>query len=121
MAPYGEKAKQYPGGFIDLSQGTPVDATPKFIQEALSQASNSPSYPLTAGSAQLKQAIKNWASSTLGATGEYDVLPVIGSKEFVGLLPTFLQSKKVLYPQIAYPTYLVGALLALLQLMAADI
>jgi len=94
LAPYGEKAKQYPGGFIDLSQGTPVDATPKFIQEALSQASNSPSYPLTAGSAQLKEAIKNWASSTLGATGEFDVLPVIGSKEFVALLPTFLQRRK---------------------------
>lgn len=118
MAPYGEKAKQYPGGFIDLSQGTPVDATPKFIQEALNQASNSPSYPLTAGSAQLKEAIKNWASSTLGATGEFDVLPVIGSKEFVALLPTFLQSKRVLYPQIAYPTYLVGALLASAQATA---
>ena len=118
MAPYGEKAKQYPGGFIDLSQGTPVDTTPKFIQEALSQASNSPSYPLTAGSAQLKEAIKNWASSTLGATGEFDVLPVIGSKESVALLPTFLQSKKVLYPQIAYPTYLVGALLASAQATA---
>jgi succinyldiaminopimelate transaminase len=40
------------------------------------------------------------------------VLPVIGSKEFVALLPTFLQSKTVLYPKIAYPTYLVGALMA---------
>jgi succinyldiaminopimelate transaminase len=27
-------------------------------------------------------------------------------------LPTFLQSKTVLYPKIAYPTYLVGALMA---------
>lgn len=121
MAPYGEKAKQYPGGFIDLSQGTPVDATPKFIQEALNQASNSPSYPLTAGSSQLREAIKNWAISTLGATGDFDVLPVIGSKEFVALLPTFLQSKKVLYPQIAYPTYLVGALLASAQATAVGI
>ncbi|MFM9015119.1 MAG: succinyldiaminopimelate transaminase, partial [Candidatus Nanopelagicus sp.] len=121
LAPYGEKAKQYPGGFIDLSQGTPVDATPKFIQEALNQASNSPSYPLTAGSSQLREAIKNWAISTLGATGDFDVLPVIGSKEFVALLPTFLQSKKVLYPQIAYPTYLVGALLASAQATAVGI
>lgn len=110
--PYGEKAKKYPGGFIDLSQGTPVDPTPTFIQEALTKASNSPSYPLTAGSSQLKDAIRSWATLNLGATGEFDVLPVIGSKEFVALLPTFLQSKTVLYPKIAYPTYLVGALMA---------
>lgn len=112
MAPYGEKAKKYSGGFIDLSQGTPVDPTPAFIQEALTKASNSPSYPLTAGSSQLKDAIRAWATLNLGATGEFDVLPVIGSKEFVALLPTFLQSKTVLYPKIAYPTYLVGALMA---------
>ena len=112
MAPYGEKAKKYPGGFIDLSQGTTVDPTPTFIQEALTKASNSPSYPLTAGSSQLKDAIRAWATLNLGATGEFDVLPVIGSKEFVALLPTFLQSKTVLYPKIAYPTYLVGALMA---------
>ena len=112
MAPYGEKAKKYPGGFIDLSQGTPVDPTPTFIQETLTKASNSPSYPLTAGSSQLKDAIRAWATLNLGATGEFDVLPVIGSKEFVALLPTFLQSKTVLYPKIAYPTYLVGALMA---------
>lgn len=112
MAPYGEKAKKYPGGFIDLSQGTPVDPTPIFIQEALTKASNSPSYPLTAGSSQLKDAIRAWATLNLGATGEFDVLPVIGSKEFVALLPTFLQSKTVLYPKISYPTYLVGGLMA---------
>ena len=112
MAPYGEKAKKYQGGFIDLSQGTPVDPTPKFIQDALASASNSPSYPLTAGSEKLRSAIRDWATSSLGATGEFDVLPVIGSKEFVALLPTFLQSKTVLYPKVAYPTYLVGALMA---------
>lgn len=121
MAPYGEKAKKYPGGFIDLSQGTPVDPTPTFIQEALTKASNSPSYPLTAGSSQLKDAIRSWATLNLGATGEFDVLPVIGSKEFVALLPTFLQSKTVLYPMIAYPTYLVGALMASANAISVEI
>jgi succinyldiaminopimelate transaminase len=48
----------------------------------------------------------------LGATGDFDVLPVIGSKELVAWLPTLLQSRNVIYPEIAYPTYLVGALLA---------
>jgi succinyldiaminopimelate transaminase len=121
LAPYGEKAKKYPGGFIDLSQGTPVDPTPTFIQEALTKASNSPSYPLTAGSSQLKDAIRAWATLNLGATGEFDVLPVIGSKEFVALLPTFLQSKTVLYPKIAYPTYLVGALMASAKAISVEI
>ena len=112
LAPYGDKAKKHPDGFIDLSQGTPVDATPKFIQDALSKASNSPSYPLTAGSEELRAAIKDFAIKTLGVTGEFDVLPTIGSKELIALLPTFLQSKTVLYPAVAYPTYLVGALMA---------
>jgi succinyldiaminopimelate transaminase len=46
---------------------------------------------------------------------------VIGSKEFIALLPTFLQSKKVLYPMIAYPTYLVSALMASADAVAVDI
>jgi len=121
LAPYGEKAKKHPDSFIDLSQGTPVDATPKFIQDALSAASNSPSYPVVAGSEQLRSAIKDWAIKNLGVTGDFDVLPVIGSKEFIALLPTFLQSKKVLYPMIAYPTYLVSALMASADAVAVDI
>lgn len=39
-------------------------------------------------------------------------MPLIGSKELVAWLPTFLQAKRVLYPEIAYPTYSVGAILA---------
>ena len=121
MAPYGDKAKKHLDSFIDLSQGTPVDATPKFIQDALSAASNSPSYPVVAGSEQLRNAIKDWAIKNLGVSGDFDVLPVIGSKEFIALLPTFLQSKKVLYPMIAYPTYLVSALMASADAVAVDI
>ena len=56
--------------------------------------------------------MRNWATNKLGATGEFDVLPTIGSKEFVAWLPTFLQSKSVLYPEIAYPTYLVGSMIS---------
>ena len=112
LAPYGEKARAHPQGIIDLSQGTPVDPTPEFIQQALRDASNSPSYPVTAGTPELRAAIKKWAMHRLGATGEFDVLPIIGSKELVAWLPTYLESKKVLIPEIAYPTYHVGAVLA---------
>jgi succinyldiaminopimelate transaminase len=65
--------------------------------------------------------IKEWAVKNLGATGEFDVLPLIGSKEFVAWLPTFLQSKSVIIPKVAYPTYNVGAILAGAQAIAVDI
>jgi len=112
LAPYGEKAKQHPEGIIDLSVGTPVDATPLFIQDELVRAANSPGYPLTIGSLDLRAAIRNWAEKILGVSGDYDVLPTIGSKELVAWLPTFLEAQTVNYPEIAYPTYLVGAIIA---------
>ena len=121
LAPFGEIARAHSGGIIDLSQGTPVDPTPEFIQKAFQAASNSPSYPLTAGTPQLRTAIKKWATDRLGATGDFDVLPVIGSKELVAWLPTILESKKVLIPKIAYPTYHVGALIAGAQSIPVDI
>lgn len=112
LAPFGEKARTHPSGFIDLSQGTPVDPTPEFIQAAFRAASNSPSYPVTAGTPELRESITNWAKSELGATGDFGVLPLIGSKELVAWLPNILQSSQVLYPEIAYPTYLVGSMIA---------
>ena len=120
LAPFGEKARAHPSGFIDLSQGTPVDPTPEFIQEAFRAASNSPSYPVTAGTPELREAITNWAKNELGATGEFGVLPLIGSKELVAWLPTILQSSRVLYPEIAYPTYLVGSMIAKTKSTAVD-
>jgi succinyldiaminopimelate transaminase len=111
LAPYADKARAHPDGAIDLSQGTPVDPTPEFIQEVLRESANSPSYPVTVGTPDLREAISQWARTNLGVSGEFGVLPLIGSKEFVAWLPTFLQSQSVLYPAVAYPTYLVGAIL----------
>ncbi len=54
-------------------------------------------------------------------TGEFDVLPLIGSKEFVAWLPTYLQAKKVVFPKVAYPTYNVGAILAGAEPIAVDL
>ena len=112
LAPYGVIARKHPEGAIDLSVGTPVDATPEFIQSELRDSSNSPSYPLTMGTPELREAITEWAKKTLGVTGDIGVLPLIGSKEFVAWLPTFIEAQSVLYPDVSYPTYLVGALLA---------
>ena len=112
MAPYGDRARLHAEGIIDLSQGTPGDPTPSFLQAALISASDSPRYPITIGTPELRAAMRKWAEEVLGVTGDFDVLPTIGSKELVAWLPTILSSKKVLYPKIAYPTYLVGAMIA---------
>jgi succinyldiaminopimelate transaminase len=112
LSPYSQKAREYSDGAIDLSQGTPVDPTPEFIQEALKIKSNSPGYPLTIGSPEFRDAARQWAITELGVQGDFDLLPTIGSKELIAWLPTFLQSKTVIFPKIAYPTYLVGALIA---------
>jgi aspartate/methionine/tyrosine aminotransferase len=69
----------------------------------------------------LREAIDTWARTQLGATGDFGVLPLIGSKEFVAWLPTFVEAKSVLYPSVAYPTYLVGALLAQAEATAVEI
>jgi aspartate/methionine/tyrosine aminotransferase len=83
LAPYADKARAQAAGIIDLSQGTPVDSTPELIQRVLRESSDSPRYPVTAGTKELQSAIRNWAISHLGASGDFDVLPVIGSKELV--------------------------------------
>ncbi|MEY3433950.1 MAG: hypothetical protein RL057_330 [Actinomycetota bacterium] len=48
-------------------------------------------------------------------------MPTIGSKEIVALLPFLLQVKKLLIPEIAYPTYKVGGILAGAQVIEVDI
>lgn len=40
------------------------------------------------------------------------MLPTVGSKELVAQLPFLLQAKRILIPEIAYPTYRVGGILA---------
>ena len=121
LAPYADKARLHVDGIIDLSVGTPVDSTPEFIQDSFRAAANSPSYPVTAGTQELRGSIRQWAISHLGASGDFDVLPLIGSKELVAWLPTILESKKVLIPEIAYPTYHVGALIAQAQSVPVEI
>ena len=121
LAPYAEKARAHTSGIIDLSQGTPVDTTPELIQRALRASSDSPRYPVTAGTKELQNAIRDWTINHLGASGDFDVLPVIGSKELVAWLPTVLESKQVIYPEVAYPTYLVGALLAQAEPIAVEV
>ena len=123
LAPYGQTARQHPGGIVDLSIGTPVDPTPLVVQEALRAAADAPGYPLTIGSPALRAALVGWATRRLGAdVTEANVVPSIGSKELVALLPSLLglNGTKVLLPALAYPTYDAGARLAGCEPVATD-
>ena len=114
LKPYRDVAAAHPGGLIDASVGSPVDATPEIAQAALRAASNAPHYPLTSGSEELRSIIASWwmrRRNTPPLTIDH-VLPTIGSKEMVGLLPTILglgSSDTIAIPRIAYPTYAIGA------------
>lgn len=97
--------------------GTPVDPTPQFVGRALAEAANAPGYPAALGSAALRSAASQWLQRRFGvsAAAEDAILPTIGSKETVAWLPTMLEVERgstILIPQLSYPTYEVGALLA---------
>ncbi|MFG2135806.1 succinyldiaminopimelate transaminase [Streptomyces sp. NPDC048650] len=117
LEPYKTTAAAHADGIVDLSVGTPVDPVPAVVQQALSDAADSPGYPTVWGTAALRDALTGWVADRLGAPGlaHTNVLPVVGSKELVAWLPTQLglgAGDKVAYPRLAYPTYEVGARLA---------
>jgi len=115
LEPAKAVAAAHPGGIVDLSIGTPVDSVPGFIRQALFDASDAPGYPLTAGTRDLRASITAWLSSFCGASGDFGVLPTIGSKELVAWLPTLLgigPGDLVVIPQVCYPTYEVGVQLS---------
>ncbi|BBX86572.1 succinyldiaminopimelate transaminase [Mycolicibacterium aubagnense] len=118
-------ARAHPDGIVDLSVGTPVDAVADVIREALAAASASPGYPTTAGTPALRASAVAALQRRYGITGvpEQAVLPVIGTKEVIAWLPTLLglgAADTVVVPELAYPTYDVGARLAGAQVLRAD-
>jgi len=118
-------AEAHPDGIVDLSIGTPVDPVAPLIQVALAAAGSASGYPATAGTARLREAAVAALDRRFGITGltEAAVLPVIGSKELIAWLPTLLglgSTDVVAVPELAYPTYDVGARLAGAQVLRAD-
>jgi succinyldiaminopimelate transaminase len=124
LEPYRVKALAHPGGIVDLSVGTPIDSVPDVVREALAAASDAPGYPATAGTRALRQAAAGWLARRHQVTVDPDaVLPVIGTKELIAGLPTLLglgRGDVVVHPELAYPTYDVGARLAGARAVAAD-
>jgi aspartate/methionine/tyrosine aminotransferase len=75
----------------------------------------------------LREAVAGWMDRRLGVTiAPTDVAACIGTKEFVGTLPQWLALRDpsrdtVLYPELAYPTYEMGATLASCRAVAVPV
>ncbi len=125
LADVTAKARAHSDGIVDLSVGTPVDPVAPLIQHALAAAAASPGYPTTAGTPELRASAVAALHRRYAVTGlsEQAVLPAIGTKELIAWLPTLLGlggADLVVIPELAYPTYDVGARLAGAQVLPAD-
>lgn len=124
MAPFIARANEHARGAVNLSIGSPVDPTPLAVREALADATEAHSYPATAGTPKLREAIADWYLRRRGVTVSPDaVLPTVGSKELVALLPMLLglgPDEAVVFPKVAYPSYAMGAALMGAEAVAAD-
>ena len=110
-------AESHPDGACDLSVGTPVDPTPAIARQALADASDAHGYPAVWGTPELRQAVIGYMWSRWGTPDitERNVMPVIGTKELVAWLPILVgvqPGDTVVIPEVAYPTYAVGAAMA---------
>lgn len=91
---------------------------------ALAESADAPGYPTVAGAPATNAAFGAWLARRAGvAAPELGIIPSIGSKELVSLLPTLLGLRpgdRVVVPEVAYPTYVVGALVAGCEVVVSD-
>jgi succinyldiaminopimelate transaminase len=112
-------AAQVPGGAVDTSIGTPVDPVPEIALEALrSAAPGSAGYPPSVGTPAFRDTAAAWMERRFGVSvAPEHVTACVGTKEAVASLPRLLSLRDpsrdtVLYPEVSYPTYEMGARLA---------
>jgi len=114
----GELAARHPGGAVDLSIGTPCDPPPDAVVRALSSSGAERGYPTSVGSPPLRQAAARWLNRRFDVEIQPSALAMcVGTKEFVATVPWLLGLRRpdrrtVLYPEVSYPTYAMGAELA---------
>jgi len=118
LAPLEAICQKHEGGMVDLSVGTPVDAPPAFVLDALARSGAERGYPASIGSAELRDAASGWFARRLGVeVPASQIRACIGTKELVAGVPHWLRLRTperdtVLYPAVSYPTYEMGAILA---------
>jgi succinyldiaminopimelate transaminase len=112
-------AEAVPGGIVDCSVGTPVDPMPEVVRRAVGDAAAAATgYPAAIGAPAYREAAASWIGRRFGVSVAPDaVVACVGTKELVASLPRVLALRDpsrdtVLYPDIAYPTYDMGARLA---------
>jgi len=111
-------ADELPGGAVDLSVGTPFDPPPDAVVAALGSSGTERGYPPSVGTPALRSAAARWLERRFGATVDpAHVAACVGTKELVAGIPQWLRLRTpdrdtVLYPQISYPSYAMGATLA---------
>lgn len=125
VAPFAQRARRHADGIVDLSIGSPVDPTPEPVRAALAEATDAHAYPQTAGTPELRKAIASWYERRRNVPGlvQENVLPTVGSKELVALLPVLLglgMGDVVVHPRAAYPTYAIGAAIVQADAVASD-
>jgi aspartate/methionine/tyrosine aminotransferase len=112
-----EIASRHDGGCVDLSVGTPGDAPPQFVLDAMS-AADVRGYPPGAGTRALIDGAAGWFAQRFGVeVPASNLAACVGTKELVAGLPHLLRLRDperdtVLYPAVSYPTYAMGATLA---------
>ncbi|MEF2736052.1 MAG: succinyldiaminopimelate transaminase [Bifidobacterium choerinum] len=121
IAQYKDRAREFAGGMIDLSIGSPVDDVPEAVRVALADAAsaaNGYGYPATVGTAELRAALHEWFRDCrdveLAQIGA-DVVPTVGSKEAVAMMASLLHlgaGDVVVQPRVSYPTYEIGTQVA---------
>lgn len=111
-------AERLEGGVVDLSVGTPTDKPPPPVHVALGEGSAAHGYPRSVGSSTLRRAAADWLGRRFGVEVAPEALAAcVGTKEFVASAPQYLRLQRpdldtVLYPEVSYPTYAMGATLA---------
>ena len=111
-------AAEHEGGAVDLSIGTPMDPPPPEVVAAFSRSGAERGYPSSPGTPELRRAASRWIARRFDvAVDPVSIAACVGTKEFVGTLPQWLRLRSpnrdtILYPEISYPTYEMGAILA---------
>ena len=122
-----EQCEAHEGGIVDCSIGTPCDPPPGEVVAALGSSHLERGYPASAGSEAFRASATDWIDRRFGVELESGNLAAcVGTKEFVASTAHYLQLRSpertvVLYPEISYPTYAMGATLAGLEAVAVPL